>query len=146
LGVRNVRELFERIPKQISLEQFLQRIRELIPKDVLDEALNEVRRILKSGAGLIPFYSPYYPDELRTYSDLPLVLYVRPPAPLNSFKYVAVVGTRECSDWGKMIAYKVGSLIAEMGYTIATGLAKCIDEYAAKGALECGGAAVGVRP
>jgi len=152
LGVRNVDELFEKVPKQILLERFLQRVRELIPRNVLDEALSEVRRILKSGVGVIPFYSPYYPDELRTYRTgslsvyPPLILYVKPSVSLNSFRYVAVVGTRECSNWGRETAYRVGSLIAEMGYAVVTGLAKCIDEYATRGALERGGVAAGVRP
>jgi len=152
LGVRNVDELFEKVPKQIPLERFLQRVRELIPRGVLDEAFNEVRRILKSGVGVIPFYSPYYPDELRAYRTgsssvyPPLILYVKPSVSLNSFRYVAVVGTRECSDWGRETAYRVGSLIAEMDYAVVTGLAECIDEYATKGALERGGVVAGVRP
>jgi len=145
-GIRSLGELFEKVPKQISLEWFLQRVRELIPRGVLDEAFNEVRRMLKAGIGVIPFYSPYYPDELRTYRDPPLVLYVRPSVSLNAFRYVAVVGTRECSNWGKEVAYRVGSLIAEMGYAVVTGLAKCIDEYATRGVLKRSGTAVGVRP
>jgi len=151
-GIRNVDELFERVPRQIPIKYFLWKVREIIPKDVLEEASDEVDKMLKAGIGIIPFYSPHYPDELRAYrtgsSSIypPLVLYVKPPVSLSSFRYIAIVGTRRCSDWGRETAYRVGSMVTELGYIVVTGLAQCIDEYASKGALDRGGVVVGVRP
>jgi len=149
-GIRNVEELFDIVPGRMPLESFIERARSIIPN--FERALEEVSKLLRSNVGVIPFYSPHYPRELRSYRTgspsiyPPLVLYVKPPVSLGALDYIAVVGTRRCSGWGREVAYRVGSLIAEKGYTLVTGLAECIDEYATKGALEAGGITVGVRP
>jgi len=151
-GIRNVEELFDIVPGKVSLESFIERARSIIPRVDLERALEEVSKLLRSGVGVIPFYSPHYPRELRGYRIgspsiyPPLVLYVKPPVSLGALEYIAVVGTRRCSEWGREVAYRVGSLVAEKGYVLVTGLAECIDEYATKGALEAGGITVGVRP
>jgi len=151
-GVRNVEELFDIVPRKMPPEVFIERARSIIHNVVLEEALEEVSEMLRSGVGVIPFYSPHYPRELRSYRTgspsiyPPLALYTRPPVSLGALDYIAVVGTRRCSGWGRETAYRAGSLIAGKGYVLVTGLAECIDEYATRGALEAGGIAVGVRP
>jgi len=151
-GVRNVDELIDVVMKQNYVEAFIQKASSLLSKQVLEESLEEVCEMLKHGIGLIPFFSPHYPTELRRYKTSsahiypPIAIYVKPFVALNNFKFIAVVGTRKCSEWGWSTSYRVGSLISEKGYTTVTGLAKCVDEQATRGALESGGIVVGVRP
>jgi Predicted Rossmann fold nucleotide-binding protein involved in DNA uptake len=119
-------------------------------RDVLADAHRITGMLKDDGVGFIPFYSPDYPRALREYRlrgslYRPLVLYVKPPVSLDR-RFVAVVGTRMCSKWGRRTARKVGALIASYGYTLVTGLAECIDVGAVEGALERGGLTVGVRP
>jgi DNA processing protein len=103
-----------------------------------------------AGVGIVILDSPDYPATLRSYRVggrlyAPPVLYVRPPVSLNR-RFIAVVGTRRCTEWGRSTAYRVGELIAKTGFTLVTGLAECVDAEATRGALEAGGLAVGVRP
>lgn len=59
-------------------------------------------------------------------------------------KAIGVVGTRECTAEGAVMAYEIGRALSEK-YVVVTGLARGIDFHAALGALERG-VVVGVRP
>jgi len=98
--------------------------------------------------GIIGIESPLYPRELRNYREgfPPSTLYAMPPADLGPHTYVGVVGTRTCSDWGRMTAYEVGRLVARLGLWLVNGFAECVDASASPGALDAGGFVVGVRP
>jgi DNA processing protein len=119
-------------------------------RDVLEGAVRLAGELEGEGVGVAPFHSPGYPEALRGYrlggsAHRPLGLFTKPPAVLHG-RFVGVVGTRSCTPWGRRAAYEVGRVVAEAGFTVATGLAECIDASAAQGALEAGGAVVGVRP
>lgn len=86
-----------------------------------------------------------FPQKLREYRYCPTGLYVTPPVSLN-MRFIAVVGARECSAWGREVAWESGSIIASEGFTLVTGLASGVDVSASLGALETGGLVVGVRP
>ncbi|MGZ4795831.1 MAG: DNA-processing protein DprA [Acidimicrobiia bacterium] len=57
---------------------------------------------------------------------------------------VAVVGTRAATPHGLADAYELGSVLARAGVTVVSGLAIGIDGAAHEGALDAGGAVVGV--
>jgi DNA processing protein len=118
---------------------------------VLEDAARLVGQLEREGVGFAPFHSPGYPEALRGYRlggalHRPLGLFTRPLAVLPPCCYVGAVGTRSCTRWGRRAAYEVGRVVAEAGFTLVTGLAECVDAGAVLGALEAGGAAVGVRP
>ena len=69
--------------------------------------------------------------ERRTWS------YCRRPA-------VAVVGARSCSPYGAQVARMLGRELAATGLVVVSGLARGVDGEAHRGALEAGGATVGV--
>jgi len=98
--------------------------------------------------GIVKLGSPLYPRELRNYKDgvPPSVLYVMPPVDLGTAVLIGVVGTRDCTEWGRRTAYEVGRVVARHGFWVVTGLAECIDASVTKGALDAGGIVVGVRP
>jgi len=150
IGVNNVDELIDRILADRSL---LDRVRKVIYtryRGVLGEAAALAEELKREGVAFIPFYSPDYPEALRRYRleapvYRPLGLYVKPPVSLRS-RFVGVVGTRDCSEWGRRVAWETGRLVAQAGFTLVTGLAECIDASATLGALEAGGLAIGIRP
>jgi DNA processing protein len=57
---------------------------------------------------------------------------------------VAVVGTRAATPHGLADAYELGAVLARAGVTVVSGLAIGIDAAAHEGALDAGGAVVGV--
>ena len=88
-----------------------------------------------------------YPNALKELSDRPAVLYYRGEIGiLNTYKNIAVIGSRNCSPKGKELAYKTGRILAGEGMTIVNGLALGCDTEALRGALEVSGRCVVVMP
>lgn len=80
-----------------------------------------------------------YPSRLRPYGDMPKILYVRGELPGEEKKTAAIVGARDCSRYGAMQAYQYARKLAENGIQIISGLARGVDSFAHKGALDGGG-------
>lgn len=88
--------------------------------------------------------SPDYPKLLKKLGDKPRVLYVRGEIPAGFF--IAVVGSRRCTGYGRRVAYRLSMDIARCGFTVVSGLARGIDAAAHRGALDGGGRTVAVLP
>jgi DNA processing protein len=78
-----------------------------------------------------------YPKRLREIKDPPKILYClgEIKSEENCF---AIVGARKCTNYGKEIASRIASDLAEAGLTIVSGFAPGIDTAAHKAAIEKG--------
>jgi len=64
--------------------------------------------------------------------------------PLSEEARVAIVGTRQCTEYGRRLAFEWASACAEAGWVVVSGLARGIDAAAHRGALAVGGRTVAV--
>ncbi len=85
-----------------------------------------------------------YPQRLLNCYDSPPLLYYRGTANLNTSKIVAVVGTRNNSEYGKNVTEKIIASLHEQNILVVSGLAFGIDTIAHKAALKNNLATVGV--
>lgn len=78
-----------------------------------------------------------YPPILKNIPSAPAIFYYR--GNLRTFsERVAIVGTREATEYGKKAAQKISSELAAAGLTIVSGAAKGIDTAAHIGAMKNG--------
>jgi len=77
-----------------------------------------------------------FPAPLAQIPSPPGVLYYQGDLTLGNSPIMAVVGTRRCSDYGKLAAAEITSGLARAGFIIVSGLARGIDTIAHKTALE----------
>lgn len=77
-----------------------------------------------------------YPPLLRQIADPPEVLWVRGRLPRGPA--VAIVGSRDCTRYGRSVARRLGRDVAALGVTVVSGLARGVDAAAHRGALETG--------
>jgi DNA processing protein len=89
---------------------------------------------------------PRFPPLLRAIFDPPKRLYLRGGGSDDVLERpaVAVVGARACSQYGAQVARRLALELAGAGLVVVSGLARGIDGEAHRGALEAGGATVGV--
>lgn len=111
--------------------------------------LREVEGIMRwceqSGVDIIVPTDEKYPKSLLSLPDAPMVLYAVGKLPdFDNKLSCAVVGTRNMSEYGKSMAYEIGSGLAMGGACVVSGLALGIDGMAMAGALESGGKTVAV--
>ena len=86
--------------------------------------------------GMLRYSDKEYPEALRNTQTPPVLLYYRGKLPdFNSGLYVAMVGTRELSEYGRKNAFNIGYDLAIAGATVVSGMALGIDGVALAGAL-----------
>ena len=81
---------------------------------------------------------PNYPDKLRQIHHPPMGLYVRGQLPKEEKKSVAIVGSRDASEYGISMAREYAKVLAENGVQIISGLAHGVDAAAHAGAVRFG--------
>lgn len=109
------------------------------------EKVDKERRIMeKVGAKLLTILDSGYPPNLKEIYDPPVVLYIRGEIREEDKFAVAIVGTRRPTQYGKNVAHKLASELAQRGFTVVSGLARGIDTSAHRGALEGGGRTIAV--
>ena len=80
-----------------------------------------------------------FPEKLRNIPGMPYGLFVRGSLPDKSRKAVAIVGARQCSEYGRLMAEFLGSRLAKEGIDVISGMAWGIDGIAQSAALSAGG-------
>lgn len=105
-------------------------------------------RLLESGIDVITFFSELYPARLREVlgNAIPPLLYVYGNGRLLKQKGVAVLGDKDVSDKGGMIAFEASRLLAKHRITVISGYAKGVGLIAHRAALISGGATVALVP
>ena len=84
-----------------------------------------------------------YPQRLLQCYDPPTLLFYKGTADLNASKIVAIVGTRNNTDYGKTVTENLVKDLADQNMIIVSGLAYGIDAIAHKAALKNGLPTVG---
>ncbi len=85
-----------------------------------------------------------YPQRLRNIADPPPILYLRGELLPEDDLAVAIVGTRKASAYGRQAAEKFAQGLAKNGVTVASGLARGIDTFAHRAALDAAGRTIAV--
>ena len=102
-------------------------------------------RCAETGIRVLTLADEDYPAPLRAVSDAPTVLYLKGRLPaMGSAPVIGLVGSRDADSRGLSMARQLGWQIAGCGGIVVTGMARGIDAWSAHGALDCGGAVIGV--
>lgn len=102
-----------------------------------DERARQVIRYLERDAA-------EYPAKLRNIPGAPKGLYVSGRLPDPSVPAAAIIGARICSEYGRQMARRFGTELAQAGVQIVSGMARGIDGISQAAALEAGGSSYGV--
>ena len=92
----------------------------------------------KGSIDLISFSDERYPRNLLNIEDRPTLLYVKGTLTPEDTNSIAIVGTRQPSQYGKRMAAKMAAGLAEAGIVVVSGLARGIDTIAHQAALQKG--------
>ena len=85
-----------------------------------------------------------YPEKLKYIYNPPKVLYVLGNDKILNHKAIAVIGCRDCSEYGKKIAYEFTKEFARKNTIVISGLARGIDTYAHKGVVSAKGKTIAI--
>lgn len=99
----------------------------------------ELNYILKNNIKLITKYDEEFPQKLLQIPDCPSQIYVRGDTNKLYEDNIGIVGSRNASEYGKIVASQMGKDFAKYGINVVSGLAIGIDKFSHLGALECKG-------
>lgn len=105
---------------------------------------NEIRFIQKYNIRTLYLTDKDYPQRLLNCYDPPTLLFYKGNADLNTSRAVAIVGTRNHTEYGKSMTEKLVRELASLSCLIVSGLAFGIDSIAHKCALKYHVPTVGV--
>ena len=107
-----------------------------------------LKRELDMAAGrnlkIITIEDSDYPVNLRQIPGAPIVLYVLGELKKEDSRSIGVVGSRSASYYGLSNARRFSSELALKGLTIVSGMARGVDTFAHRGALQQGGRTIAV--
>jgi DNA processing protein len=156
LGFAGLRRLLERFGKaSVVLEQSPGAladngfINDKIAAGILkekdwDRLETDYRESFPDNASFMSVTDPKYPQRLRNISDPPTYFYYSGTLEKLNKPCLAVVGSRQPSDYGRRITRAIVGELAASGVTIVSGLAFGIDSAAHDSALGSGGATAAV--
>jgi DNA processing protein len=108
------------------------------------EAEEQIKIFEKSNCLWLNILDADYPRRLKQISDPPPFLFVRGSLSETDGWALAIVGSRNATDYGKNITQRITSELVAKGISIISGLATGIDAYAHQAALESGGRTLAV--
>jgi DNA processing protein len=104
----------------------------------------ELASVQKHGGRVITWEEEDYPAPFREVPTPPPVLYVLGEIREQDGRGVAIVGTRRCTSYGRLVAKGLARELGERGISVISGLAPGIDTAAHRGALASRGRTVAV--
>jgi DNA processing protein len=112
--------------------------------DIKHLAEKECQFIAKHEIRVMSFLDTSYPSRLKVFDSMPIVLYYKGNASLNSKFHVGIVGTRTSTHYGKSNCEQIVKDLNPIQPLVLSGLAYGIDITAHRSAMKNGLATVGV--
>ncbi|WP_423130462.1 DNA-processing protein DprA [Gaoshiqia sp. Z1-71] len=117
----------------------------IVKSDVLSRAGEEMEFMERNRVDAFFYLNDDYPARLKSCVDAPLVLFSKGTVNFNNEKVVAIVGTRNATDYGRKMCEELVAEMAKRGaYCVVSGLAYGIDVAAHKACLKHGVPTIGV--
>lgn len=115
---------------------------------MLEAVERDYERCLDEGIEVIPFFAASYPERLFAVlgNAFPPFLYSLCGLPLLSRRGAAVLGDRDVSEKGELIAYSAAQELAVHQLVVFSGYARGADQIAHRAALEAGGETAALVP
>lgn len=104
----------------------------------------EYKRLQEKDIKLLLETEASYPQRLRDIPDAPYGLFYRGRLPEDGQPSAAVIGARDCSEYGRYVAAQLGKCMGERGIQVISGMARGIDGISQEAALKAGGISFGV--
>lgn len=139
---KRIYELPKKDLEKLTNSEYL--IQKLTDKSKIKEAEKILKEATENHIKIITCNSNAYSKLLKQIYDYPIVLYTKGNTELLNEKSIAIVGSRDCSEYGKYVSEKFSYLLSKENICIISGMAKGIDTYAHKGALLARGKTIAV--
>lgn len=126
------------VPKKVN------NIENLLKNSIFDKIISNLEKWKELGIMIIPYFDDKFPLKLKTIKNPPKSLFAIGNYDLITKDAISIVGTRNPTEYGRSMAFKIGYRFTELGFVVINGFAKGVDIEAIKGSLKAGGKIIGI--
>lgn len=105
---------------------------------IFEKAEKELETVIKKGYGIVTIEDDHYPQNLKSITDPPVLMYYNGKLSDTDMNSVAIVGTRKPDNEGKNLAYGISLGLCRAGVVIVSGFAKGIDSQSHTACVDSG--------
>ena len=147
-GLGTAREIFAlalsgRLADRLA-QRYRKRAARLTESSKACDPEQEYWRMRERGIGLVAQGEAAFPKRLSKIPDSPLALYYAGRLPSDQKRAVALIGARDCTEYGRYMAAQFGAALAGAGVEVVSGMARGIDGIGQESALREGGYSMAV--
>lgn len=114
------------------------------PKKI-EEAIDILKKSINQNIEIINILNKKYPSRLKQIYGYPIILYAKGNVKLlESEKTMAIVGSRDCTEYGRFVTKRFSHLLCKKNFTIISGMAEGIDSIAHQETLTSNGKTIAV--
>ena len=140
-NARNIYTAPDEVWEQVGKKGIIQTVKQHKEQWDLE---GEYRRMCNAGIRFLLQGDAAYPGRLKNIPDAPFAIFAKGKVPEDERVSVAVIGARDCSEYGSYVAAALGKTLGENGVQVISGMARGIDGISQKAALGAGGNSFGV--
>lgn len=118
-------------------------IKNILKNKDMEKVFEDINKLKKQKVDVILYKDKHYPSMLKEIYTPPSILYCKGEMPINGVA-MSIVGSRKASYYGLKMAEKLAYELASLGITIVSGMARGIDTYAHRGAIQAKGRTIAV--
>lgn len=144
---RNPQEIFKASEKdleQILTKRQIESLKESRKKQSEKTVWEAYEELKHREIGFLTREDADYPQRLKNIPDAPYGLFFKGNLPREEQISVAIIGARECSEYGRYVAAELGRYLGGHNIQVISGMARGIDGISQEAAIGEGGASFGV--
>ena len=113
--------------------------------DINEKELIEYSKMLSNNKiSFITRDNSSYPQKLKDIYDAPYYIYVKGNVSILNGECISIIGSRNCSKYGEIVAKRLAFNLSKAGKIIVSGMARGIDAYAHNGSINAKGKTIAV--
>lgn len=134
-SIINTKKEFKEISKKRKEKIILEILqnREKYKEQNLEEYIENIK---EKNISIITCIDKKYPVRLLNIYDYPILLYVKGNTDILNNKGFAIVGCRQCTEYGAKISRRISNILSRNNLIVISGMARGIDSYAHLGCLD----------
>lgn len=132
-----VKDIYNASPKLLLSTKALKEkdVENIVKSRMTFDLAGTIEYMKKQKIGFTYYGAKDFPTRLVNIPDHPYVLYYKGKLPENDTAAMGIVGARNCSEYGKLVAPKIAKELSDYGINIISGMARGIDSAAHYGCI-----------
>ena len=140
----SAREIYEASEEVLKQVLSVSKLTELVNLRISWDLQGEYDKLKEQGINFLTIEDAAYPKRLLQIPDAPYGIFYKGILPEDDKLSVAIIGARDCSEYGKYVAEELGRFLGQKSVQVISGMARGIDGISQQAAFLAGGSTTAV--